>query len=1011
MKEHLRRRPLAGFVVIAIAIALSIAFAPSFASAADTAGQQASSQSLAAGEVSVIPEWAIDDGQDAQEGELGAQAVAPGAYDLRNDGLVTPVKFQNPWGSCWAFGGMAAAETSILSAYGSTYAASGLDLSERHLTYFALQPVTESVDPKQVGEGMHTLDTSTNAAYDAGGYPIFITSLFSQGIGPMPESMFPYRGVGEDGKTHTTLEYFNLHPEEVAKDQMATEAKQKGMTYDQYIAKTGKTEDEIVNMYVEGLRKLLPTFPLTYSKFDDWSIPETNDNGTSNRLLSAGVVLKNGNVLPEYWNADKTAIVDASKTAIKQELLNGHGVSIKYWADQGGKYTNEVAGATGKSTQYGQYVFDSLGQNHGVCIVGWDDSYPADNFYHKVMVKLPDGTEVEDEAATAKTKPKEGNGAWIVKNSWGSETDYTVDDLGNTINKFSFGNKNDEGATTGYFYLSYYDKTINQPETMEFSANLGTGGSFYAIQYDYVPAYGGFYSSPKSSDVVSSANVFTAEDAIEIKSVSTSTSETNMRVTFAIYEMNDNAKDPADGELLYRTSQNFEYGGFHRLDLERPVAIAKGKKYSVVSTASTLDNGGKRSYNVAASRSLSKKAVEQLVAQGKNMKSYGTAVVNEGESFLYDGKKWQDWSSYIAKLPVDPAVHAGMSGDSYIDLTPIDNFSIKVYAEKAETTEASWIRLGGETAYGTMTKAVNEGWKSADTVVVATFDGYWDALAASALAGSEHAPVLLTDRETLSPETSEFIKSLGAKKAYICGGTAAVSDGVAQAIGELGVEVERFGGEMAFNTAELISAKAKATLGNACNTCVIATIDGFYDSLSVAPAAYNLGLPVYLTGADKTLEASTVSALKDAGYTKAVIVGGTAAVKSDVEEQLGVIGIDSVERLGGENAWQTSELIAEWGLKNGLSAAVVAVADGNGYWDALTGAPLVGLTGGSLVLVPHDGPTYDNAGTMTYDPYCINHFVTDNAASIKHGYVFGGPAAVSDTALDACTAATHKALV
>jgi len=674
----------------AIALAVSLAMAVALMLAPGLASAQGASDDLAGAQVSETPEWAIDDGQDAREGELGAQAVAPDAYDLRNDDLVTPVKFQNPWGSCWAFGGMAAAETSILSAYGSTYTASGLDLSERHLTYFALQPVTESVDPKQVGEGMHTLDTSTNAAYDAGGYPIFITSLFSQGIGPMPESMFPYRGVGEGGKTHTTLEYFNLHPEEVAKDQIATEAKQNGMTYDQYIAlvkeKSGKTEEEIINGVVETLRKLLPTFPVTYSKFDDWSIPETNDNGTSNRLLSAGVVLKNGNVLPEYWNADKTAIVDASKTAIKQELLNGRGVSIKYWADQGGKYTNEVAGATGKSTQYGQYVFDNLGQNHGVCIVGWDDSYPADNFYHKVMVKQPDGTEVEDTEATAKTKP-EGDGAWIVKNSWGSETDYTVDDLGNTINKGSFGNKNDEGATTGYFYLSYYDKTITQPETMEFSANLGTGGSFYAIQYDYVPAYGGFYSSPQSSDVVSSANVFTAEDAIEIKSVSTSTSETNMRVTFAIYEMNDNAKNPADGELLYRTSQNFEYGGFHRLDLERPVTIAKGKKYSVVSTASTLVNGGKRSYSVTASRSLSKKAVEQLVAQGKNMKSYGTAVVNEGESFLYDGKKWQDWSSYITKLPVDPAVHAGMSGDSYIDLTPIDNFSIKVYAEAAPEPE------------------------------------------------------------------------------------------------------------------------------------------------------------------------------------------------------------------------------------------------------------------------------------------------------------------------------------
>ena len=982
MKAHLKQRPLAGFAVIAIAIALSMAVAPSLASAKDGSDSQASSSSLAAGEVSVIPEWAIDDGENA-EGGLEAQATPPATYDLRTEGLVTPVKLQNPWGSCWAFGGTAAAETSILSAYGGTYESSELDLSERHLTYFALQPVTEDVDSNQVGEGMHTIDPSANAAYDAGGFPVFITSLFSQGVGPMVESQFPYRGVGADGKTHTTLEYYEAHPDEETKEvktQLEALAKQYGMTYDQFMAQqaaaSGKTVDEVFEFYKTEIHKGYANNP-TYSKFDDWSIPAKNEQGISNRLLSAGVVLKNGNVLPAYRNAEGN-LNEASVTAIKQELLNGRGVSIKYHAVQApdGKNLVEKPGE-GKQTTYAQCVGDKLAQDHGVCIVGWDDNYSADNF------------------ATP--------GAWIVKNSWGSETDSVVDDLRNEINKGAYGNKDKDGKATGFFYLSYNDMTIDQPESMEFSANLGGSNGFYAIQYDYMPAYGGFYATPAKSDVVSSANVFTAEEGIDIKSVSTSTSETNTRVTFAIYELNDNPKDPTDGNLLYRTSQNFEFGGFHRLDLERQVAIAKGKKFSVVSTASTIGQDGKRSYNVTANRGATKKAVDQLIAQGRNLKSYSQAVINEGESFLYDGKQWQDWKGYTSALPYDPVEQKEFTGDSYTELYPIDNFSIKVYAEKSEVTEASWVRLAGDDAYGTMTKAVNEGWKISDTVVVATFNGYWDALAASALAGSESAPVLLTDSATLSPETSALITSLGAKKAYVCGGTAAVSDDVMAAITDMGVEVERFGGEMAYNTAELISAKAKATLGDACDTCLVATIDGFYDSLSAAPAAYSIGMPVYLTNGEKALEASTVQAIKDAGYKKAVIVGGTAAVKAEVEDQLAEVGVGAVERLGGENAWQTSELIAEWGLNNGLTASVVGVADGNGYWDALTGAPLIGRMSGSLVLVPHDDDVF------TYDPYCIDHFVTDNAASIKNGYVFGGPAAVSDTALDACTAATHKA--
>lgn len=52
-------------------------------------------------------------------------------YTSRDENLVTPVKFQNPFGICWAFSLISNAETSLLS--------QGLgcwDLSEEHLAYF-----------------------------------------------------------------------------------------------------------------------------------------------------------------------------------------------------------------------------------------------------------------------------------------------------------------------------------------------------------------------------------------------------------------------------------------------------------------------------------------------------------------------------------------------------------------------------------------------------------------------------------------------------------------------------------------------------------------------------------------------------------------------------------------------------------------------------------------------------------------------------------------------------------
>ena len=52
--------------------------------------------------------------------ETAAEDEYPVRFDLRDYGVVTPVKSQSPWGSCWSFGGIAAAESSILTTLGMT---------------------------------------------------------------------------------------------------------------------------------------------------------------------------------------------------------------------------------------------------------------------------------------------------------------------------------------------------------------------------------------------------------------------------------------------------------------------------------------------------------------------------------------------------------------------------------------------------------------------------------------------------------------------------------------------------------------------------------------------------------------------------------------------------------------------------------------------------------------------------------------------------------------------------
>ena len=245
MRKHWKlKKPVA--VVTSIALAFSLAVAPGVASA------RVAQDGLTVGATAIsdVPEWAVDDGSNASA--LTAQSALPSKYDLRSDGLVTPVKSQSPWQACWAFAGIAAAETSMLSATGFEYdkQTNDVDLSERHLAYFALHPVTEVDDPAQAGEGMYTMSTDRNAAFDAGGMPVYITTLFSQGVGPQAEAMFPYRGVDAQGKSRLSTQAFESDPEGTtllmvassmgktvneAKEELEKEAKTKGKTYDEVL--------------------------------------------------------------------------------------------------------------------------------------------------------------------------------------------------------------------------------------------------------------------------------------------------------------------------------------------------------------------------------------------------------------------------------------------------------------------------------------------------------------------------------------------------------------------------------------------------------------------------------------------------------------------------------------------------------------------------------------------------------------------------------------------------------
>ncbi len=293
-----------------------------------------------------------------------------------------------------------------------------------------------------------------------------------------------------------------------------------------------------------------------------------------------------------------------------------------------------------------------------------------------------------------------------------------------------------------------------------------------------------------------------------------------------------------------------------------------------------------------------------------------------------------------------------------------------------------WKRLAGNTAIGTMKTIVNEGWSQSDWAIVATTNGYYDALSASGLAGLLDCPILMTASNKLSDATKALIQSKKVKNVIVVGGTSAVSANTFNQIKALDVGVERVAGNTAIGTANAIYERGKKVEGGWGGDAVVATAGGFQDALSIAPYAYAKKAPIFLARGNSktpaTLSDSTLSKLKAGGFTRTIITGGTAAVASSVDKQ-----VTGAKRLGGNTAYGTSKLIANFCISEGMEASHMGVATGKSYYDALAGAALCGAKN-SVIVLADDGRLSN-----------IDKVVKPNKSKLQENcYVFGGEKAI-----------------
>ena len=112
----------------------------------------------------------------------------PTSFDLRDYNLVTPVKSQGNYGTCWVFATVSSLESNaLMMGYGE------YDLSEYQLGYFASR-IVDGQDDSIKGEGMEC----GKHWYEPGGYAFQTAAALMKGYGPVEETTCPYANVKND---------------------------------------------------------------------------------------------------------------------------------------------------------------------------------------------------------------------------------------------------------------------------------------------------------------------------------------------------------------------------------------------------------------------------------------------------------------------------------------------------------------------------------------------------------------------------------------------------------------------------------------------------------------------------------------------------------------------------------------------------------------------------------------------------------------------------------------------
>ena len=489
----------------------------------------------------------------------------PVSYDLRTLGRVTPIRNQNPWSTCWAFSAISALESSYLT-LSPDAKPQDVDFSEMHMTWFT------RIDLQDKSRAFGMYDKGRQKIIRMGDYG----KALQEGGYPLIAVSYLARldgPVNESDFPYLDSNNFTTHGLSITNPPSHENAEAAGLIP----------------------RRSSSPYSMTYS---DRTVTPAKSLMLTEAIFASAQAMPGNFANQKIMYGLYNLVIDSS---LKELVMKNGAAMIAYHSAES---TRTNFNASTHAYYSGQKTFFG---NHEVSVIGWDDNYPQENFLN----------------------PPAEDGAWLVRNNWGS---------------FS-------GSDGGYEWMPYNDF-------------IGDGVAFVVKErpenlrvYEHDPL--GWCNSLSFGNYdIYAANIFrVGTDGESLHSIGYYTTLPEMDIVLEVYDLGTSfdGVNPRAGRRVFTTSENVEFPGYHTAEAGA-ISIEKGHYFSVVQySRSTFTLTRENIIHALSLDEFSEDislSVTGSIAVEVAVKGYSNnAAVYDGESyFSEDGTTWLDGTSIVYGL-------------------------------------------------------------------------------------------------------------------------------------------------------------------------------------------------------------------------------------------------------------------------------------------------------------------------------------------------------------------------